>query len=1213
MKLLGIARFELTYQARRLWLWLVFAVLLALSFLVARDHSLADALYEDFFANSPFAIAKTTVVGGVFWLLSAGAIAGEAAARDVSTGMYPLVYTAPVSKAEYLGGRFLAAFALNALLLLAVQLGILLGVYSPGVAATVIGPFRPAAFLTAYAYIALPNAFAATTIQFWLALRTGRGMAGYVGSLLLLFMGFFVATILNWLVRRGLGTLLDPVGINLIVEDLAHLWTTTEKSWRLLTLDGPILTNRLVWLGVGAGALVITYVRFRFEHRAEGSQRSRSIRRRHARAPSPAAIGLGATASIAVPDVARTFGVGIQLRKTLAIARMSFRAIAGSLAGLALLIAVPLMTVIVLLDQMSALGVPLVPRTALILRELTGGLSAGLAAEPSRWVIVPLFIVFFAGELIWREREAGLGELTDSMPGSEWTPLVGKLLGLGLVLAAFMACLTTAGIVAQAIMGYHDVELGLYLKILFGLQLPEYLLFAVLALAIHVVVNQKYIAHLVAILAYAFLAAFAGLLGIEHNLLIYLDGPAWSYTEIRGFGASIAPWLWFKLYWAAWALLIAVAARLLWVRGSESALALRLRESRARLTRATIVVSAIAVALIASSGGFIFYNTNVLNEYRPSSEVERLRAEYERRYRRYESVPQPLVTRTTLRVEIYPDRRAVEIHGAYRLVNAGAVAIDSVHIATSTSGAETGALSFDRPATLELDDSQHGHRIYVLGGPLAPGDSLGVSFEVRVEPHGFANDGVNPAVVSNGTFFTNRAWLPQVGYQRFRELLGPAERREHGLMPRPLLAELYDDEGRAFAERSGGSFDAVIGTEHDQTPVAPGALRRVWTENGRRYFHYATSAPIGGDWAILSAKYAVREARWHDVAIRLYHHPEHTAHLERSLRSVRASLDYYTAHFGPYPYDHLAIVEHPLGLGTGAHADAAMITHGQGFAFWTPADERQLDLPYFVMAHEMGHQWGLPYAMVEGLPFLAEGLATFFAMQVVKEHRGDAQFRRLMAFMRQPFPYRPIRRGEPLLRALDPYMSRRRGPFAMNALVEYVGAERVNGAIRRLIATHDADGAPPVTTLDLLRELRAATPDSLQYLLHDLFEVNAYWQLETTRASATPDEHGGWRVELGVRAHKMAYDSAGAERELSMDEWVPVGIFGAAAEGEDELSAPLHLGLHRIRSGEQTITVTVAREPVLAGIDPYHVLDWEEGEDDDNVERVRVNPGVERR
>src|SRR5262245_53551917 len=147
MKLFGIFRFELAYQARRAWPWLILVVLLGLSFLMARDNSLADALYEDFFANSSFAVAKSTVFGGLIWVLMGAVIAGDAGARDVATGMHSLTFTVPVSKAEYLGGRFLAALVLNLLLLLAVQAGILLAIYLPGVDPKVIGPFRPAAFL----------------------------------------------------------------------------------------------------------------------------------------------------------------------------------------------------------------------------------------------------------------------------------------------------------------------------------------------------------------------------------------------------------------------------------------------------------------------------------------------------------------------------------------------------------------------------------------------------------------------------------------------------------------------------------------------------------------------------------------------------------------------------------------------------------------------------------------------------------------------------------------------------------------------------------------------------------------------------------------------------------------------------------------------------------------------------------------------------------
>jgi len=223
----------------------------------------------------------------------------------------------------------------------------------------------------------------------------------------------------------------------------------------------------------------------------------------------------------------------------------------------------------------------------------------------------------------------------------------------------------------------------------------------------------------------------------------------------------------------------------------------------------------------------------------------------------------------------------------------------------------------------------------------------------------------------------------------------------------------------------------------------------------------------------------------------------------------------------------------------------------------------------------------------------------------VKESRGDEQLRQLTTFMRYPYPHRPIRRGEPLLRALDPYLSYRRGPFAMYALSEYVGVDRVNGVLRQLIARNDSASALPVTTLDLYRGLKAVTPDSLQYLLHDLLEVNTFWEFKTNRVKAVESKGGAWEVTMDVRARKIVYDSAGNKTELPMDEWIPIGVFGEAAEGHDDFSAPLYVGMHRIRSGEQTITVTVPRKPVRAGIDPYHLLDWEQPEADDNIARVK--------
>src|SRR5262245_37433654 len=105
MKFRAIFRFELSHQLRGFFPWLFFAVLTALAFLFVRGNFLEGALYADFFVNSPFVIAAVSVLVSLFWLLLAGAIAGEAGARDVSSGMHPLVYTTPVTKAQYLGGH----------------------------------------------------------------------------------------------------------------------------------------------------------------------------------------------------------------------------------------------------------------------------------------------------------------------------------------------------------------------------------------------------------------------------------------------------------------------------------------------------------------------------------------------------------------------------------------------------------------------------------------------------------------------------------------------------------------------------------------------------------------------------------------------------------------------------------------------------------------------------------------------------------------------------------------------------------------------------------------------------------------------------------------------------------------------------------------------------------------------------------------------------
>lgn len=228
----------------------------------------------------------------------------------------------------------------------------------------------------------------------------------------------------------------------------------------------------------------------------------------------------------------------------------------------------------------------------------------------------------------------------------------------------------------------------------------------------------------------------------------------------------------------------------------------------------------------------------------------------------------------------------VEIRGTYDLLNKTEATIDSIHVATAF-GVETRALSFDRPARPELLDDKLGHRIYVLETPLRPGDSLKLAFEVRYDPRGFPFSGIDASVAPNGTFFDD-GWLPSVGYQRGREVRSAGERRAQGLTPRPEVPPLDDPVAlNHVAGLEPIMFEAVVGTDEGQVAVAPGALRRTWTQDGRRYFHYATDAPILNNYAFFSAAYAVREGRWNDVEIQIFHHPRHAQNVDRMVRSVQ--------------------------------------------------------------------------------------------------------------------------------------------------------------------------------------------------------------------------------------------------------------------------------------------------------------------------------------
>ena len=1188
MTLLEVFRFEVEYRLRQPSTWVYALVLFGLPFLMM--HAIDGSLQ---FVNAPELMTQVaTTIGSLGMLVTAG-IFGDAAARDVHWRMHSLFYTSPLRESHYLGGRFLGGLAVNALLVLGIPLGLLLASVMPYMEEGKFGPMQLAAYVQMYVLLLLPNMIIIGTFMFAAAALTRRSLATYAGGIALLVVGLVAGELSEGTANPALAAVTDPSGVDVITA-MTKYWTPVESNSRLIGWPPALLLNRAVWLAIAAGVFALLVARFRFVSFQPTSRRARSELSARARAGSskPGHRLVGSQLSLAgEPRLAA------RVRQALTVAGLGWREVAGNRAFLVILVGALLVLFVFGWDiGAGSFGTFSWPVTHLIASAVLSNVFAP---------VIALMIAIFAGELVWRERDVRLGDMAAVTPIPDWVALLGRFLALVAMLITLQVVFVVAGVLLQAIRGYGRYELDVYLQIVLGIGLIDHVLLGALAMAVHVIINNKFLGHMVVVL-YFVSTMVSGLIGIDHTMLIYGADPGWVWSDLNRLAPFMGGLVWFKVYWAAWALLFAVLASLFWVRGRETTLGGRLALARQRLSGATLRTLVFAVALIVSIGGFVFYNTNVLNAYESNGQFALDKADYEKRYKRFEGTPEPSLVRATLRVEIYPKERAAEIRGAYSFVNGTGEPIDTLHVLPSP-GVETRAVEWSRQARLAVNDTARHYRIYVLEQPLAPGDSLEMTFEVESRPRGFQNSGAPTAVTVNGTFF-DRTWLPDLGYDPGRELNDELLRREQGLRPRTQPPSAGDVETLETRPGQGGAelvdVETIIGTDARQTALTLGTLVREWEENGRRYFHYRTDAPITFWAAIFSAEYAVHEDRWNDIPVRVYFHPAHDVNVDRMIRSMKASLAYYSGHFGPYQFRELRIVEFPR-YASFARGYPHTIAFSEGSAFLTRVDSGDVDRPFFVVAHEAAHQWWggqvIP-ASAAGAGMVSETLAQYSSMMVLESEFGLDMVRQFYDWnMAQYFEGRTVftNREVPLVDVVNQnYVFYFKGAVAMYTLRELVGADSVNAALRRFRDRHVGAQAPPATSRGLYGELQRITPDSLKPLLSDLFEHITLWHLRTDSARVDAVGDGTWRVSLFVDAAKVRADSIGRETPTPMNDLVEVGAFADADGGE-----PLYLKRHRLITGKQRIEFTVPRKPASAGLDPHkRILERERA---DNILQIQ--------
>ncbi len=1204
--LTSIARFEIRYQLKAPIFWITSLVFFFFAFSLTNSDEIQFGWGGYVVRNSPYTIALVCLVMGIFAIFLATAFAATVVLRDDEAGFGPIVLATPVTKFDYLLGRFAGGFAVTALAFLSVPLGALVGALWPGLDPQTVGPFRAVPYLYAYFVLSLPTLFVLAACIFAFATLTRSMFATYVVALVGLLLYFLTAAYVRRAEFGNLAALVDPFGLSALQGALSH-WTPSDRNTLLVPMAGRLLLNRIIWLGIALGALAVTVRVFRREQVPDTKRRTQA-------APETEPGRVPALAPMSAPRADRgALGWGPLATLT----RFDVKSVLRSPAFF-VLVGITLVNTIVGLwiagDDSSSITLPV---TRLMIQTLF-----------TQFTTFPLVIAaYYAGELVWRDRERRVHEILDATPAADWAFLAPKIIAITIVLLVLAVGSVGAALLVQLAKGYTTFELGHYAVWYVLPWVVNMALFAVLAVFIQTLVPHKFVGLLVVVL---FLAAQLTLtkFGFENNLYQYAGTSAVPLSDMNGQGNFARHAAWFRAYWTACAAILTVLAYGLWQRGATAPLRSRLKRLPARLRGAPGWAIAVAVVLMFTLGGYIQYNTSVLNEYRTFAAGQRWEAEYEKTLLPLEKVPQPRITDVTLNVDIYPDEPRVVTRGRYVVENKTAAPLREVHVSW-VRGHE--ARTFLGPwvwGELEMQSLEVGgahltrefpdlhYRIYTFDHPLEPGQRAEVRFQTRRQQRGFRNTNNETRVVANGTFLDNWQVTPWIGMSRFMLLSDRTVRRKYGLVSEIRPPKLEDESGRAnnyFRHDSDWvTADITVSSGADQTLVAPGHLEESHVVDGRRISHFRTESPIQHFFSIQSARYAVREDKWRDVTLSVYHHPPHSFSVDRMVRAMKASLEYYSTNFSPFQFRQLRIVEFPDYMNF-AQAFPGTIPFSEAAGFIVDArDSTRVDGITYVTAHEVGHQWWAHQVIgadMQGQTVLSETLAQYSALMVMERMYGIAEIRRFLKSSLDGYlrGRGTDRIGEvPLARVENQaHIRYQKGGLVMYLLRDRLGEEAVNRALRSLLHDYAFKGPPYATSRDLIQRLRAEARPEDQDLITDLFEKITLYDLKVTagRASKRPD--GKWTVAIDVDARKRYADEKGVETEAPLDESLDVGVFtsepgkrGFTAEGI------LSLERQRVRSGKQTLTVVVDRQPKFVGLDPYNK--YVDRNSDDNVKAVAI-------
>jgi len=1142
----------------------------------ASDNIVIGGSVGNVFKNAPHVITQFTVIMTIFGLLMATAYFNNAALKDHNNQFNEILFSTPLSKAGYFFGRFFGALLLSTVPMLGVFLGVFIGsVLGPAlgwVDADRFGPFYLETFVNNYFLFILPNMFFAGAIVFALANKWKSTVISFVGTLVII-IGYIVAgTLMSDIDNETLGALTDTFGIRAYGLS-AKYFTPIEKNTLSPAFSGILLLNRLIWIGIGALILGLSYFTFSFQEKNKKVKAEKDEKREM-------------QALKGKPVVQMIFGSGSTWAQFTSFFYTNFLSISKSVTFITLFLFSLIILIANLAGGFEYYGLQSYPLTYKMMDVIAGASN----------IFVIIILVFFSGELVWRDRDSKINEVVDATPHASATSLSAKVLSLITLTSMLNIFFIFCAVIYQLLKGYTRIELDVYFTDFLLSTLPLYIVWSGVMIMVQVLVNNKYVGYFVSILVIFLWSLVMLALDLQTNMLAIGSGPSITYSDMNGFGSGVEGRLWFNLYWFLFSLICIMIAAVLWSRGSASSFKDRLLHAHNKVSGGAKVFTLTLVVAFVGVAGFVYYNTQVLNPYKTSDEMEELTADFEKKYKKYEGAALPKVKDVKYNIEVFPEEHSVYVKAEVWLKNETDVTIDSLHLNYDKKWNP----KFEMPtASLLSDDEEMGWRMYKLSPAMKPSDSLLAHIETSYVPNGFENEVGSTSVIENGTFLNNFQILPSLGYDPNSELSDKNTRKKYGLPQKDRMPKLQENCGRAcdinYLTNGRADFvmvETTISTSGDQIAISPGTLRKQWQENGRNYFHYKLDHPSQNFYSFISARFEVARKKWNGVDLEVYYDAKHPMNVEMMLEAMERSLSYYTEHFGPYYHKQCRIIEFPR-YASFAQAFPGTMPYSESIGFVTNLeDEEGNNIIDAVIAHEMAHQWWAHQvvgANMQGGTMMSESFAEYSSLMTMKKMNDDPmKMREFLKYNHDRYlrgRSQEVDKEVPLYKVENQgHIHYGKGSLILFALQDYIGEEKVNMAMKNYLDEYKYLDSPYSTSLDFLKHLEPQVPDSLKHLIADWFKEITLYDNRMKEATYKKLENGKYKLTTKIVSVKMHADTMGNETQVDINDWIDIGVLD-----KDEESL-IHIERVKIDQPEMTFTFSLDTIPAKAAIDPRRLL-----------------------